>query len=352
MKIMRKITISALAVVALSLCSCAQNSNVATNPPKENTTIDRKAFARGADVSWVTQMESEGIKFYDESGAERECMELLKEYDINAIRLRVWVNPADGWNNIDDVLLKARRANALGQRVMIDFHYSDTWADPGHQTPPAAWASMGIDEMCEAIADHTREMMEALKRYDIFPEWVQVGNETRTGMLWPLGKAGDHPDYYARMTTAGYEAVKEVFPQSQVIVHIDQGDNLGRFTYLFDILEAHGGKYDMIGMSIYPTAENWVTAVNNCLSNITTLNERYGKPLMICEVGMEYYEAETCYNMLSTLISSAENSTGGACKGVFYWEPQAPAGYNGGYNKGCFEGGRPTKALYAFRETK
>lgn len=349
---MRKITLYAAALAVFSFCSCMQNNNVVTDPPKSPTTILRNSFVRGADVSWVTQMESEGIKFYNEEGVETECMALLKEYDINAIRLRVWVNPADGWNNIDDVLLKARRANALGQRIMIDFHYSDTWADPGHQTTPAAWASMGIDELCEAVADHTREMMEALERYDIFPEWVQVGNETRTGMLWPLGKAGDHPDYYARLTTAGYDAVKEVFPDSKVIVHIDQGDNIGRFTYLFNILEAHGGKYDMIGMSIYPTVDNWSTVVNNCLNNIAELNRLYSKPLMICEVGMEYYEAETCYNMLSTLISNIESGVGSACEGVFYWEPQAPAGYNGGYNKGCFEGGKPTKALEAFRIKK
>ena len=127
--------ISAFALAATMLCSCSEDGPV-TNPRQEDTSniVKEIGFARGADVSWLTQMESEGRKFYTpgDDRQEMECMQLLRDYcGVNSIRLRVWVNPKDGWNNIDDVVLKARRAENLGLRTMIDFHFSDTWADPG-----------------------------------------------------------------------------------------------------------------------------------------------------------------------------------------------------------------------------
>ena len=152
--------------------SCTQESPI-TNPKQADNTIEieRGTFAKGADVSWLTQMESEGLTFTNKKGVATECMKLLKEdCGVNSIRLRVWVNPAEGWNNISDVLVKARRANALGLRLMIDFHFSDTWADPGHQDIPAAWAKYSLSEAKTAIAAHVTEMLSLLKQYSIEPE--------------------------------------------------------------------------------------------------------------------------------------------------------------------------------------
>lgn len=341
-----------IAAIAFATCgvfvACTQDSPI-TNPPIEETAIeiDRTVFAKGADVSWLTQMEMEGEKFYTADRVETECMQLLRdECGVNAIRLRVWVNPVEGWNDVNDVLIKARRANALGLRLMIDFHFSDTWADPANQITPAAWADYNIDQLKTAVADHVTDMLTRLKTFDIEPEWVQIGNETRGGMLYPLGSI-DNPNDFTALVNTGYDAVKAIFPDAKVIVHLDSGDNLGIYTRVFGTLKACGGKYDMIGMSLYPDPSAWETAVDNIMSNIATVNTTYGKPVMICEVGMVYNEADKADKMLTKLKSSCEAS--GVVEGIFYWEPQAPSGYNGGYDKGCFVDGAPTKALDCFK---
>lgn len=338
-----------MALVAMLFTSSCTQDSPTTNPRQEEAAeIERGTFAKGADVSWLTQLESEGYTFNNASGVSTECMKLLKEdCGVNAIRLRVWVNPAEGWNNMEDVLVKARRANSLGLRLMIDFHFSDTWADPGSQTTPEAWAGYDLATMKSAVSSHVTEMLSKLKQFNIEPEWVQVGNETRTGMLWPLGSTSNGANY-AEQTNAGYDAVKAIFPDCKVIVHLDGGDNLALYTYIFDYMQTNGGKYDIIGMSLYPEADTWQTSVASCVSNIKTLYEKYGKNVMGCEIGMDYTEAEPCRNCLSKLM--LDGTATGHLDGIFYWEPEAPAGYNGGYNKGCFDDGTPTVALNAFKD--
>ncbi|MBD5235427.1 MAG: arabinogalactan endo-1,4-beta-galactosidase [Barnesiella sp.] len=341
--------LASASVLAMGMlpAGCNEDSPV-SNPPVDNkpVEIERGTYARGADVSWLTQLEAEGEKFYSPDGSQMECMQLLKEHcGVNAIRLRVWVNPAEGWNNVDDVIVKARRANALGLRLMIDFHFSDTWADPGQQQTPAAWTDLDMDGLKSAVAAHVNEMLTGLAAYGVEPEWVQIGNETRAGMLYPLGSI-DNPENFTDLVSAGYDAVKAVFPAAAVIVHLDGGDNQWLYDRIFGALATHGGKYDMIGMSLYPEPDSWQGTVDDMIANINHVTATYGKPVMICEVGMDYREAEACNAMLSDIIARTENLN---VKGVFYWEPEAPAGYNGGYNKGCFDNGAPTAALDAFK---
>ena len=337
----------AFAAAAMVATGCSEDSPV-SNPPVDYSPIeiDRTAFARGADVSWLTQMEAEGHTFYAPDGTQMECMALLKNFcGVNSIRLRVWVNPAAGWNNIDDVLVKARRANALGLRLMIDFHFSDTWADPANQATPAAWADLDMAGLKSALAAHVNEMLNRLKAYDIEPEWVQIGNETTSGMLYPLGSI-DNPANFADLVSTGYDAVKVVFPQASVIVHLNNGANQWRYDRIFGALRDNAGKYDMIGMSLYPEPDSWKSTVDEMISNINHLTSTYGKPVMICEIGMDYREAATCKAMIADIIARTASLD---VKGIFYWEPQAPAGYNDGYNKGCFDNGMPTEALDAFK---
>ena len=342
-----------LMVLSCIQLSCTTEEDPATTPNQPEPTtppIERGTFAKGADVSWLTQMESEGLTFKNKKGVTTECMQLLKEdCGVNAIRLRVWVDPVEGWNNIYDVLVKARRANALGLRLMIDFHFSDTWADPGQQAIPTAWASYSLSQVKTAVADHVKEMLNLLKKFNIEPEWVQIGNETRLGMMWPLGHLNtNNGSNYAELTNAGYDAVKSIFPNAKVIVHVDCGNELWLYTNLFDKLKANNGKYDMIGMSLYPEESNWSKMVEDCVNNINTISQKYNVPIMVCEIGMDYNLADICKRCISTLMSKGQAT--GNLKGIFYWEPQAPANYNGGYNKGCFNNSKTTVALDAFTE--
>jgi arabinogalactan endo-1,4-beta-galactosidase len=329
----------------ISLFSCEKEHNTL---PVEPPGYDMTGFARGADVSWLTEMEKAGRKFYNASGREMDCMELLRDLGANAVRLRVWVNPADGWCNKEDLLVKAIRAHNLNMRLMIDFHYSDWWADPGKQTIPAAWQDMNIDEMKQALKLHTVVTLELLKSKGITPEWVQVGNETGNGMLWTLGQADLNMANYAALNNAGYDAVKSVFPQAKVIVHLPDGNNNNLYRWLFDGLKRNGGKWDMIGMSLYPSPENWQMMNNQCIANAKDLISRYGTEVIICEVGMPWDKPEASKAFLTDLMAQAKKIPDEKCQGVFYWEPQSYGNWKG-YGLGAFDNsGKPTAALDAF----
>ena len=326
--------------------SCSNDDN--TTPEKEKT-YDMSGFAKGADVSWLTEMEQNGKKFYDANRKATECMALLRDLGTNSVRLRVWVNPDGGWNAKDDVLIKAWRAKNLGMRLMIDFHYSDSWADPGKQNIPAAWNDFkdDLDKMKAAVASHTTDVLQALKDNGIDVEWIQIGNETRTGMLWPLGLAsGNNFSNYAALNNAGYDAAKAVYPDAQCIIHIDRGNDLGGFTWMFDGLKAAGAKWDVIGMSLYPEDNNWQTVTDDCLNNISTLATLYNKKVMICEIGMPW-DSENAAAMMQKMVDGCKAKA--ECLGIFYWEPECYGGWND-YNKGAFDSnGKPTDALNAFK---
>lgn len=337
------------AFAMLSLSSCSDNDN---NTPKQEPPTDTFVFAKGADVSWLTQMEASGKKFYNAKGTAQDCLALLRDLGTNAVRLRVWVNPADGWCGKQDVVAKALRAKSLGLRIMIDFHYSDSWADPGKQNIPAAWADYkdNLEKMKTAVASHTTDVLDALKQKDISVEWVQIGNETTSGMLWPLGTAtGNDFANYAALNNAGYDAAKKVFPDVQCIVHLDRGQELSHLTWMFDGLKANGAKWDVIGISLYPTDTDWATATDACLSNISTLASRYNKKVMVCEIGMSW-DSSNAEAMMRKMVEGCKAKP--ECLGIFYWEPEAYGNWNG-YTLGAFDPqGRPTAALNAFSSTR
>jgi len=336
-----------LAIISIAiLCyACKKSPSTPDNPIPP---VDTIKIAEGADVSWLTQMEAEGRKFYTPAGTEQECMQLLKGIGLNAIRLRVWVDPAGGWNNTTDVVAKATRAKNLGLKILIDFHYSDTWADPGHQAKPAAWASQDFDGLKQSLTNHTTSVLNALKASGVTPTWVQIGNETNDGMLWPDGQASVNMANFAQLINTGYEAVKAVDPSIKVIVHISNGFDNNLFRWIFDGLKNNGAQWDIIGMSLYPTASNWSTLNEQCLSNMNDMVSRYNKDVMIVETGMSWDQATACNAFLTDLVTKLKSIANGRGLGVFYWEPEA---YNNwqGYTLGAFDNnGKPTIALNAF----
>jgi arabinogalactan endo-1,4-beta-galactosidase len=343
---MKTIHVGCAFVLALFISSCQKNATASPDIPP--VVPDSSYFAKGADISWLTQMEQAGNKFYNASGAPMDCMELMRSLGINAIRLRVWVNPAGGWNGNADVVKKALRAKQLGFRILIDFHYSDSWADPGKQNKPAAWAAYDFTTLTSTVYAYTLSVLDTLKSNGILPSWVQIGNETNDGMLWPDGQASVNMANFAALVNAGYDAVKAVNDSIKVIVHISNGYDNNLFRWIFDGLKANAVHWDIIGMSLYPTSSNWQTYNTSCLANMNDMISRYNKPVMICEVGMPADQASDCQSFLTDLIKKTKSITGHNGLGVFYWEPES---YNNwqGYGLGAFDNtGKPTVAMNAF----
>lgn len=349
----KRLFISTLYIICACVCTYAQE------------------FALGADISWTTELESKGQKLYNYQGEEREAFTLMKELGLNAVRLRVWVDPtqtvqqpgerqmgANGWCGKDDVLAKALRAKKAGLDVMIDFHYSDWWADPGKQNIPAAWAKHKYKQMLKDVADHTTEVLQLLKDNGVEPKWVQVGNETSNGFLWPIGQLSENPSQYAGLFASGYEASKKVFPNAKVIVHLDNGFDDALYERNLDALKNGGAKWDIIGMSIYPywakdsgKEPSAARLFYDMRKNINKVVKRYGTDVMITETGFEVdeknpWKMEMGREQLAQLIRICKEDTKGHCLGVFYWEPTCDPRH---YKLGAFtHDGHPTSIMRAF----
>lgn len=315
----------------------------------------------GGDISGTTEMEARGIFSADTTGFVTENTQLMKNYGMDAVRLRVWVNPKDGFSSKEDVLKMARRAKDLGMEIMIDFHYSDYWADPGKQYPPEAWKDYGLEDMAGALSSHTIETLQLLKDNDIVVKWVQVGNETRDGMLWPLAQISKgNMANYARLSQAGYEAVKSVYPEAEVIVHLDNGYDNDLYNEIFDALEENGAQWDIIGMSVYPywameagAEPDEASTIRDAADNIRKLKDKYGCEIMITEVGVASEEPEKGEQIMNDLFDMVINDVDGACTGVFYWAPehfQTTDFYSKkhGYALGAFQNARPTRIMNSF----
>jgi arabinogalactan endo-1,4-beta-galactosidase len=331
----------------LLLLSCQKNGTASPAPPLAG---DTSMIAKGSDVSWLTQMEQSGYKFYNASGVSMDCMELLQALGINAVRLRVWVSPTGGWNGNADVVSKALRAKKLGLKILIDFHYSDSWADPGKQTKPAAWTAYDFPTLKSTVYSYTLSVLDTLKSSGVVPSWVQIGNETNDGMLWPDGQASVHMDNFAALVNAGYSAVKAVNDSIKVIVHISNGYDNGLFRWIFDGLKTNGAHWDIIGMSLYPSVSNWQTYNDSCLVNMKDMISRYNTPVMICEVGMPADQPAASQSFLTDIIKKTKSIPSHKGLGVFYWEPEC---YNNwqGYSLGAFDNiGKPTIAMNAFSD--
>ena len=317
------------------------------------TWCQAQTFWLGADISGTTELEARGVQLRNAQGEPRENTALMHELGLNAVRLRVWVNPKDGLCGRDDVMRMARRAKDWGMAVMIDFHYSDWWADPGQQNPPAQWKDMNYSQMRQALAQHTRDVLLAIREAGVDVRWVQVGNETTHGFLWPMGRAEENMRQYAGLTDAGYGAVKDVFPRADVIVHLDGAFDPWRYDFIFDGLLQYRCRFDMIGLSVYPYwdirgkhTKTWQETVEKARTNINRLWAKYRKPLMVVETGVEAAKPLEGKETLAAIIDMARNHCGGHCQGVFYWAPEADRFYR----LGAFQNHQPTIIMDAFTE--
>lgn len=311
------------------------------------------AFIKGADISWITQMEDSGYEFYNDWGYRQDVLSILRDHGMNAVRLRVWVNPSDGYySSLNDVIVKAQWAKDANMDVMIDFHYSDTWADPGNQWKPAAWQQLSFEDLMGQVWSYTRDSLNTLKAAGITPKWIQVGNETNNGMLWNEGMASSNMRNYAWMFNSGRNAAKEVFPDAKVIVHLANCHDNANFRWILDGLQSNSAWWDVIGASSYPknaTGLTWQEANNQCLSNLNDMVERYGTEVMITEIGVPWDEPQA-KTIVADMIQKVRSVNQDKGIGIFYWEPQAYSWQ--GYTLGAWDPNtrQPTQALDAFLE--
>lgn len=268
----------------------------------------------GADISFLPQLEAAGKKFYD-GNQEKNALQILKAHGFNYIRLRIFNQPAadsgyapgQGFCDLAHTLQMAQRIHSAGMQWLLDFHYSDTWADPGKQFMPAAWRHLNFQELKAAVYQYTRQVLLALQAQGTLPNMVQVGNEINHGILWPAGSI-QHPDSLAQLLQAGIAAVKSVNPAIVIMLHIALGGQNDESVFFLNQMIARGVHFDVIGLSYYP---QWHGSLDDLQYNLTDLVHRYGKDVVV----VEYSAKKAAVNQI---VFGLPNGKG---KGTFIWEP-------------------------------
>lgn len=258
-------------------------------------------YYKGMDISTLLEVEKCGGKFYDGNGAE-DVLEILKRYDVNAVRIRLWNDPYSeagepygaGTNDLASAIELSKRAREKGFDILLDYHYSDFWADPGKQFIPKAWRNLSVEELENAVYEYTRNTLLVLKKEGVLPDMVQVGNELSNGLLWPYGRVPNY-DNIARFVNAGIRAVREVSDKALkekvisekilIMIHLDNGGNNALYREWFDNFVKRGEDFDIIGLSYYPF---WHGTLDMLENNMKDISMRYGKDLIIAEVSMGY----------------------------------------------------------------
>lgn len=336
--LMKRVVVCGL-VVAMTVAAWAQNGQVEH---------ERLPFAKGADISWITQIEDNGkYELVDDEGKGIDGFEMLRQCGMNMVRLRVWVKPRPDrrsgriWCDTKDLVAKAVRAKAAGMRVMVDFHYSNWWADPSKQHVPEEWKNCDIDALCDSVEAHTAEVLQCLLSAGVEPTWIQVGNETPTGFMKPLGDAVEHPENFARLFRRGHETCKRICPKALTMVHIDNGFMLDRTEFILDILQRYGVDYDLLGWSLYPAMNwlatppvidlNWRQKADQCIANVNSVFQKYGKESMIVEIGIPQDHEQLCSEVIEYMIEKAPEHL----LGLVYWEPITTPDF--GYTMGALK---------------
>jgi arabinogalactan endo-1,4-beta-galactosidase len=268
----------------------------------------------GADISFLPELEAKGIQFSDK-GKTKDAILLLKEKGFNYIRLRIFVNPAadsgyspgKGFCDLAHTLVMAKRVKSAGLKFLLDFHYSDTWADPGKQIKPAAWVGLGIEDLKKAIYQHTTTVLSALKAQGTYPDMVQVGNEIDHGMVWPEGNTREL-DVLSSLIQSGIDGARDVNMQTPVMIHIACGGQNKESRWFLDQLITRGLKFDVIGQSYYP---QWHGTLEDLEKNLQDLSLRYSQDLLV----VEYTAKKKEVNQIAFSINNKK------MRGTFIWEP-------------------------------
>lgn len=292
----------------------------------------------GADVSSVQRTLDLGGSYYDAAGAKKDPLDILKSKGANYARLRIWNNPASGYNNKSKVLAYAKTVKSKGMKLLIDFHYSDTWADPGKQFKPGAWNGHNISQLQTDVYNYTLDICNSLKSQGTTPDAVQIGNEINTGMLWNEGKVNNN-DFtnLSLLLKSGYNAIKACNSGTQVYIHTANANSQANARWFYDGIKAKGVSWDGTALSYYCF---WHGSLSNLTSVVADMKSRYGKPVIVVETAYPFTQANAdsqpnavggaapCSGYAATWEGQAANFTAvqnaarsGGATGVFYWEP-------------------------------
>ena len=324
-------------------------------------------YVKGADVSWLPAMEK-SIKFKNADGKEQDCLLTLKENGVNSIRLRTWVNPSsdkiNGGCDLNTTVQMAKRAQDLGMKILVDLHYSDTWADPSYQKIPAAWYSHDFKTLLTDVENYTAQVLDALIASGVTPAWIQIGNEIKSGILYnsPDGSSVSkengkivNNDFTncAKILNAGAKVVRAKSPTTKIIIHVENGHDKASCEWFYNGITAKNVDFDIIGLSYYPYWINnksplvYKDNLEQVKSNVKAWREKYSKEVFIVETGGHDQDINGSYNFLSELINSMRNIS--ETTGVFYWEPESNREWTKGYQLGAWQSnGMPTKVIEAF----
>ena len=239
----------------------------------------------GADISSLKKSEDKGGVYAYEDGTQADALKILKDHGMNYGRIRVWVNSPDRYHGKSQLLEMARRLKKYGIKLLVDFHYSDSWADPGKQPKPSTWADLDFERLKQALYDHTYDVCMGLREQGTPADMVQVGNEITNGMVWPDGKNDQGFDNLAALLKEGCRAVKECSAGSQVLLHVDNGGNNELCRWWFDNILALEVPFDLMGVSFYPY---WHGAPAGLQNNLNDLTARYSKDILVAETSYAF----------------------------------------------------------------
>jgi arabinogalactan endo-1,4-beta-galactosidase len=304
-----------------------------------------QSYAIGADVSFLAKCEQDGVVF-KENGKPVDVLDLLREHHYNWVRLRIFHDAeasADKLpNDLPYTLALARRAREKGFHILLDFHYSDGWADPGKQPMPSAWSKLRHKQLVDAVFSYTRDTIAAFAHAGVMPEMVQVGNEVTNGMLWPDGKLPDNWDNFADLLKAGISGVdagRGSDPMPRIMIHIERSGDYDAAVWFFDNLIAHHVPFDVIGLSYYPF---WHGDIVKLRGNLHDLALRYHKPIIVVETAYNWdpggmtgkktdfpESAEGQLAFLRAVDAAMRAIPDGLGRGVFWWEPAAEGDLRG-----------------------
>ena len=301
------------------------------------------SFLAGGDLSFLAREEQLGA-VYKDNGKASDALQIFKSHGWNVVRLRLWVHPAGQREYINDLpytVALAKRVKKAGLKFLLDFHYSDTWADPGHQTKPVAWKALPFDQLTRQVEAYSRGVVATLRYNDAMPDIVAVGNETVNGMLWPDGRVEEPGGWnkYGTLLKAGIAGVREgagPLPPPLIMIHINNGADAGLTQWFFGHLAAQtqGIQFDLIGLSYYPDGKNTLAQLKDALAADA---RKYHKPLVIAETAFPQNGTsaldQTVYGaygrtpegqrrFLADLVKTVRETPGGLGRGVIYWQPE------------------------------